>query len=169
MSTLQVSYIQTANGSTNLSITTGNTSASKIVLDTSGNISFGNSSSNTMVVNSTMVTITGNINDGGANTQSQTLTDAATISWNIASGRIATVTLAGNRTFANATNIKVGSSFILFVKQDGTGSRTLTWATGYKWPSGTPPTLTATANATDIIRFVSDGIYLYGTTTNNLS
>lgn len=92
----------------------------------------------------------------------QTLTDGATVSWNTNSGLKAKVTLAGNRTMAAPTNLIDGGTYVLFVIQDGTGSRTLTWNSIFKWPNGAAPTLSTTASAVDIISFVSDGTNLYG-------
>jgi len=86
----------------------------------------------------------------------QTLTDAATISWNADSGNMATVTLGGNRTMAAPTNLKAGGSYSLTVTQDGTGSRTITWNSVFKWASGTAPTLTTTASRTDLITCISN-------------
>lgn len=98
----------------------------------------------------------------------QTLDDAATITWDARSGSIARVTLAGSRTFANITNLAPGS-YILYVKQDGTGSHTLTWGDQYKWVGGTAPTLTTTGDALDIISFVYDGVDLVGVACLNFS
>lgn len=92
----------------------------------------------------------------------QTLTDGATVNWNTDSGAFATLTLAGNRTMAAPTNLKNGSTYVLIVNQDATGSRTLTWNSVFKWPAATAPTLSTTANAKDILTFVSDGTNLYG-------
>ena len=56
----------------------------------------------------------------------QTLTDGATITPDFAEGTNFTVTLAGNRTIANPSNLStaVGQSGSIFLVQDGTGSRT---------------------------------------------
>lgn len=91
-----------------------------------------------------------------------TLTDGATINWNVATNQVAKVTLGGNRTMAAPTNLKAGGTYILRVIQDATGSRTITWNAVFKWPGGTAPTLTTTANAIDIITFVSDGTNMNG-------
>jgi hypothetical protein len=91
-----------------------------------------------------------------------TLTDATSISWDVSANQAATVTLGGNRTLSNPTNLQAGASYTLIVKQDGTGSRTLAYGSVYKWPSGTAPVLTTTANATDILTFISDGTNMYG-------
>lgn len=92
---------------------------------------------------------------------SQTLTDAATIDWDMNSGEVATVTLGGNRTMAAPTNLKKGT-YILHVIQDGTGSRTITWNSVFKWSFAVAPTLSTGAGKRDIISFVSDGTNLYG-------
>jgi hypothetical protein len=96
-----------------------------------------------------------------SNARSQTLTDGTTINWDASLGRVATVTLGGNRTMAAPTNLKVGT-YILYVVQDGTGGRTLTWNSAFKWTAAVAPPLTTTANARDIFSFVSDGTNLYG-------
>ena len=104
---------------------------------------------------------TGTVDIAQANFKNQTLTDGATISWDASSGTIATVTLGGNRTLSNPSNLKVGT-YMLIIKQDATGSRLITWGTSYKFPAGVKPTLTTTANAIDIISFYSDGTNMFG-------
>ena len=80
-----------------------------------------------------------------------TLTDGATITPDFASNNSFTVTLGGSRTLANATNTTIGQSGVIYVAQDGTGSRTLSFGLAYKFPSNAAPTLTTTANAVDAI------------------
>lgn len=101
------------------------------------------------------------VDTAGANIKNQTLTDGATVNWDTSLGQIATLTLGGNRTMAAPTNLKV-QSYILHVIQDGTGSRTLTWNSVYKWVAGAPPVLTTTAGARDVFSFICDGTNLYG-------
>lgn len=91
----------------------------------------------------------------------QTLTDAATIAWDMNSGVVATVTLGANRIMGLPTNLKVGV-YILHVIQDGTGSRLLTWNAIFKWPAALAPTLSTVAGRRDIFSFVCDGTNLYG-------
>lgn len=97
-----------------------------------------------------------------ANATAQTLTDGTTVNWDTNSGNFATLTLGGNRTLAAPTNLKNGGSYVLILKQDATGTRTVTWNAVFKWAGGTAPTLTTTASATDILTFISDGTNLYG-------
>jgi hypothetical protein len=57
-------------------------------------------------------------------------------------------------TLVNPTNLKPGQKGMLYLVQDGTGSRAInTWGSFYKFPGGTKPTLTAAANAIDVISF----------------
>ena len=57
-----------------------------------------------------------------------TLTDGATIAWDVSTSPVAKVTLGGNRTLSAPTNaINSGQYIALLVIQDGTGSRTLAW------------------------------------------
>ena len=85
---------------------------------------------------------------------------ASTIS--LADGSFQVLTLTGNATITMPT-ATAGKSFILLLKQDGTGSRTVTWST-VKWPAGTAPTITSTASKQDIFSFFADGTNWYGTT-----
>jgi len=96
------------------------------------------------------------------NFNATTLTDWATISRNASLNQVCKVTLWGNRTMAWPTSLVDWGTYILRIIQDGTGSRTITWNSVFKRPWGTAPTLTATANAIDLISFVSDGTNLYG-------
>jgi hypothetical protein len=82
-----------------------------------------------------------------------TLTDASTIAVDLSLSNNFTVTLGGNRTLGNPTNIHAGQAGQIVVKQDGTGSRTLAYASYYKFAGGTAPTLTTTAGATDILSY----------------
>jgi hypothetical protein len=93
-----------------------------------------------------------------------TLTDGATINWDASVSRMATVTIgATGRTMANPTNLKAGS-YILIVKQDAGGSKTITtWGSAFKWPAAVAPTLSTTASTTDVFSFWCDGTNLYGT------
>jgi len=90
----------------------------------------------------------------------QTLTDGATINWNLSTQQVAKVTLAGNRTLNAPSNQQAGAFYSLAIIQDGTGSRTLTFNSAYKFTGATAPTLTTTASAKDIIIFKSDGTNL---------
>lgn len=74
----------------------------------------------------------------------------------LANGTVQILTLTGSCTFTFPTATS-GRGFTLLLKQDGTGSRTVTWPAVVKWPSSTAPTITATANKMDKYVFVADG------------
>ena len=82
------------------------------------------------------------------------LTDGATITIDMADSNNFSVTLGGNRTFANPSNDTAGQSGSIFITQDGTGSRTASWGTDWEFAGGTAPTLTTTAAASDRIDYV---------------
>jgi len=82
-----------------------------------------------------------------------TLTDAATIAWDMESGFDFVVTLGGNRTMAAPTNTKVGQKGRLIIQQDGTGSRTMTWNSVFDFANATAPTLSTTASAKDYLYY----------------
>ena len=84
-----------------------------------------------------------------------TQADGATITPDFTNGNTQTVELGDNRAIANPTNIKVGATYIIILKQDATGSRTVTWGTNYKFPGGSAPTLTTTGNQADVITLIA--------------
>ena len=86
-----------------------------------------------------------------------TLTDQATITWDVENNPVAKVTLADNRIVVAPTNGTTGQFISLLVIQDGTGSRTLTWNAVFEFASDTAPTLTTTANLGDVFVFRYNG------------
>jgi hypothetical protein len=82
------------------------------------------------------------------------LTDGATITPDFAVANNYSVTLGGNRTLANPTNLTAGQSGSIFITQDGTGSRTLAYGSQYDFIGGTAPTLSTAASAVDRIDYV---------------
>ena len=78
----------------------------------------------------------------------------------LTNGTVQIITLTGNATITMPTATS-GKSFIMFLKQDATGSRTVTWST-VKWAGGTAPTITSTASRQDIYSFFADGTNWYG-------
>lgn len=83
-----------------------------------------------------------------------TLTDAATIAVDMSTFLNAKVTLAGSRTLGAPTNAKEGQSGILQVIQDGTGSRTLSYASAWDFGQAGTPTLSTAAGKIDTISYI---------------
>lgn len=91
-----------------------------------------------------------------------TANSSTAITLTLTNGTVQIITLTGNATITMPSAVS-GKSFIMFLKQDATGSRTVTWST-VKWAGGTAPTITATASRQDIYSFFSDGTNWYGVT-----
>jgi len=91
---------------------------------------------------------------GGAASNITALSDGATITIDMATACHHSVTLGGNRTFAAPSNQVVGQSGSIFITQDGTGSRTASFNSAFKFIGGNAPTLTTTASATDRIDYI---------------
>jgi hypothetical protein len=88
---------------------------------------------------------------------------AATV--NLANGNFVTATLTGNCTFTFTTGIGTGAqAFTLFLTNDGTASRSITWPASVKWTGGSAPVRTETANRTDVYSFFTfdNGTTWYG-------
>jgi hypothetical protein len=83
------------------------------------------------------------------------LTDAASITIDFNAGQNFAVQLTDNRTLENPTNCVPGQTGSIFIIQDGTGSRTLSFGANYKFPSGTAPTLSTGASACDRIDYIT--------------
>lgn len=65
------------------------------------------------------------------------------------------ITLTGNATIA-FTGIPAGAWCVtLLLKQDGTGSRLVTWPANTKWQGGTPPVLSTAAGAEDDVTLMT--------------
>jgi hypothetical protein len=81
------------------------------------------------------------------------LTDGSTITPDFAVANNFSVTLGGNRTLANPSNLTAGQHGVIVITQAGTGSRTLAYGSYFKFPAGTAPTLTTTASAVDVLAY----------------
>jgi len=77
----------------------------------------------------------------------------------LTNGTVQIITLTGTCTITMPSAVS-GKSFMLLLKT-GAGAYTVTWST-VQWPSGTAPTLTATASKMDKFVFTSDGTNWYG-------
>ena len=91
---------------------------------------------------------------GGAASNITALSDGATITIDMATACHHSVTLGGNRTFAAPSNQVVGQSGSIFITQDGTGSRTASFNSAFKFVAGVAPSLSSSANAIDRIDYI---------------
>jgi hypothetical protein len=98
------------------------------------------------------------------------LTDGATITPDFALANNFSVTLGGSRTLANPTNLTAGASGCIWITQDGTGSRVLSFGSNWDFTGGTAPTLTTTAAAVDCLVYsVQSSTKITATLITNLS
>ena len=88
---------------------------------------------------------TGTVTAGGFVGTPQALTDAATITYDLADGHNAKVTLTADRTLALPSNLAEGASGVLTITQDGTGGHALTLASGWFVSAGALADITALA------------------------
>lgn len=164
------SYLLTANNLSELAATAAtartNLGLGSIATQAASNVAITGGSVNGTTVGATTpstgafttLSATGTANFSGAMSatanaymQIDALTDASTIAVDMSVGNNFSVTLGGNRTLGNPTNLTAGQSGVIFITQDGTGSRTLAYSSYWDFPSQTAPTLTTTANAVDVL------------------
>ena len=99
---------------------------------------------------------------GGANGNSDSH-NGGTVTFDFSSAAYHFVNMNANSTFAAPINALVGHSGTIFLTQDGTGSRTGSFNSAFKFVGGTAPTLSTAANAVDRLDFVckaSDEIHI---------
>ena len=159
--TLKTAYIQNPSASDrNISVFANNNTAIANNITVANNVTV---SGNITVTG----TITGNITSalsgtttannlvvsGAAYQAIDSLTDNTTIQIDMSLGNNFNVTLGGNRTLGTPTNLNPGQSGIIYVSQDATGSRTLAYASCWRFPLATAPTLSTTANTVDALAY----------------
>lgn len=82
------------------------------------------------------------------------LTDGATITPNFNDSNFFSVTLSGNRTLGNPTNSAPGQSGCIFITQDATGTRLLSFGSNWDFAGGVIPTISTAPNSVDRIDYV---------------
>jgi len=87
-----------------------------------------------------------------------------TTTLDLSNGNLLELVLTGPTTLA-FSNPKIGT-YIIKIKQDGTGGRTLTFPI-MKWADAAVPTITTAANAIDLITLIYDGTHYYGSCLQN--
>ena len=154
----------TVNGGTSLStnIQEWVTSAGSIlsVVDKNGNFGIGKDNPSYVLDVDGSGSFEGLIANKAIKTQINSAADGSTITFDMNESNIHMVTLGGNRILA-VSNADAGQEFKLRLKQDSTGSRTVTWFDTIYWAGGSVPTLTTTANKADLFGFIctSGGAY----------
>jgi len=83
------------------------------------------------------------------------------VPWDLSAIQIATITLLGNSTMAAPTNLSAGT-YVLHVKQDATGGRTLAFNSAFVFIEDVPPQIDTGPNRRTILSFICDGVNMYG-------
>jgi hypothetical protein len=78
---------------------------------------------------------------------------SGTITLDLSEGFNFAIVLTANSVMGNPVNSKPGQSGAIYLTQDATGSRTMTFGTAWYWPLGVAPTLSTAANAVDMITY----------------
>ena len=81
---------------------------------------------------------------------------AASVALDFATSNNFAITLTGNLTLANPTNVAAGQSGVVRLVQDGTGGRTVSFGANWKFEGGTAPTLSVASNAIDLLVYYTD-------------
>jgi len=104
---------------------------------------------------------------GSAATTSSAVTFHATaMTLDCTRSNVFTTTFTANVTVApTISNPQDGQTFSWIIKQDATGTRTMTWPTTFKWPGGTVGVLSTAVNAVDMVTctYRSDTGFFYST------
>lgn len=79
------------------------------------------------------------------------LTDAATVAVDMSAGINFQITIGGNRTLGQPSNVKTGQSGYILIIQDGTGSRTLAYHADWRFVGGIDPVLSTAPGAVDVL------------------
>ena len=80
--------------------------------------------------------------------------NGGTVTFDFSSAAYHFVNMNANSTFAAPINSQIGHSGSIFLTQDGTGGRTGSFNSAFKFVGGTAPTLSTAANAVDRLDFI---------------
>jgi hypothetical protein len=75
------------------------------------------------------------------------------VSWDCSVAQTAQLLLSGNAILSAPVNFASGFTYVIEVVQDGTGGRTLSFNSAYKWSNGTPPVITSGAWKRTLLTF----------------
>lgn len=170
---------------TSLGITTGNittgvfgagavgTPSITTTADTNTGIYFSGTDEISLTTGGTQrlsVNSSGHLNhNGSASADINALTSSTAITIDMSTAQNHSVTLAHNTTF-DISNGTAGQTGSIIITQDGTGSRTASFSSKFKFAGATAPTLTTTASAVDRIDyFIVSSSLIHAVASLNLS
>ena len=82
------------------------------------------------------------------------LTDGTSVSISFQNGQNFSLTLEGNRTLESPNHAVPGQVGSIFLVQDGTGGRTLSYGANWEFPAASAPTLSTSAAAVDRLDYI---------------
>lgn len=134
------------------------TGAANLIPVSSADGRYANVSSNETITGnytfSSSATFTAQVIGTGAQAFSSPVSVAvasSAVSLDFSTGNNFTTILNGNVSIANPSNLQPGQSGIIYVVQDGTGSRTMSFNSDWKFEGGSAPTLSTAAAAVDAL------------------
>lgn len=156
---------------TGLSVTSGNVSTTLATNSVAGVVLSANTSN--ISISSGAIDVGANIpklNAANTFTKAQAValvspTFGSTVTPDFSAGNVFSFTATSNFTLAAPTNVVAGGTYIIIIRQDGTGSRVATYNSAYKFGAGAISTLSTAANRYDIISIVAQGTTNLLTTT----
>jgi hypothetical protein len=169
MSTLSVTTINTKDNVTDLTATTGNTSAAKFVISSSGGFAvYSNSTTVSMnVASNGTILYFGNVGYGNSAPATKlqlggnygisaiTISSSNNININCALGNYFIATCNGSAANIYFTNTPANTGFSVLLKLANGGTNTISWANTPKWPAAVAPS--ASSNTDIWIFFTDDG------------
>lgn len=84
-----------------------------------------------------------------------------TIDWNNGAAQTLDLESASGDVTVSFNNHQVGASYVLKIIQDSAIARNVIWPDNVKWQGGSPPTITTTLDAIDIVSLFFDGLDYY--------
>ena len=96
-----------------------------------------------------------------------TISGSGNITVNLNGSNLILLNLTGNATL-DFSGQQEGVT-ILKIKQSSGGSNTVTWPSNVVWAGGSAPTLTTTANRSDVVTLIWDGSNFLATSTLNFN
>jgi uncharacterized alkaline shock family protein YloU len=136
--------ITTPKVSATTSLAIATSGVDRINVDSNGNVGFGTS----IPIKQLEIT-------KSARAHIVSLTDVSTsiaIDFNVAQNFA--IQLVGNRTFENPSNCAAGQTGSIFIEQNVSGGKTLSFGGNWKFANGEAPTLTTTASAVDRLDYI---------------
>jgi hypothetical protein len=162
MSTLSVTTINTANGTTALTLATGNTNAGDIVINNGGGLILASNST----VNAVTISATGNVGIGNTDPRTElqisgnygilgtTLTAGNNHNVNCALGNYFVVVANSSAQNVYFTSTPANTVYSMTLRfSNGNGGNTISWANTPKWPGAVAP---APSTNNDIWVFITD-------------